>query len=170
VRKNKTLSVKVPPGVDNGDRIRLAREGEAGRNGGPAGDLYVDISVQPHPIFTREGQNLSCEVPVSFATAALGGNVDVPTLDGTVVLKVPAETQSGSLFRLRGKGVRSVRESGVGDLFCRVQVETPVNLTAEQKEKLRAFDTSIQNEGERHSPRARSWFDGVKEFFERMGA
>jgi molecular chaperone DnaJ len=170
VRKNKTLSVKVPAGVDNGDRIRLAREGEAGRNGGPAGDLYVDITVQAHPIFTREGQNLSCEVPVSFATAALGGNVDVPTLDGNVVLKVPPETQSGSLFRLRGKGVRSVRESGVGDLFCRVQIETPVSLTSEQKEKLRAFDAAIQNEGGRHSPRARSWFDGVKEFFERMGA
>ena len=170
VRKTKTLSVKVPPGVDNGDRIRLAREGEAGRNGGPPGDLYVDITVQAHSIFTREGQNLSCEVPVSFATAVLGGTVDVPTLDGNVVLKVPAETQSGSLFRLRGKGVRSVRDSGVGDLFCRVQVETPVNLTADQKEKLRAFDSAIQNEGGRHSPRARSWFDGVKEFFERMGA
>jgi molecular chaperone DnaJ len=170
VRKTKTLSVKVPAGVDNGDRIRLAREGEAGRNGGPPGDLYVDISVQAHALFTREGQNLSCEVPVSFATAALGGSVDVPTLDGNVVLKIPAETQSGSLFRLRGKGVRSVRDSGVGDLFCRVQVETPVNLTAEQRDKLRAFDTAIQNEGSRHSPRARSWFDGVKEFFERMGA
>src|SRR5262245_16413249 len=170
VRKVKTLAVKVPAGVDSGDRIRLAREGEAGRNGGPPGDLYVDITVQPHPIFTREGQNLSCEVPVSFATAALGGTVDVPTLDGNVVLKVPPETQSGSLFRLRGKGVRSVRESGVGDLVCRVQVETPVNLTVEQKEQLRAFDAAIQNEGERHSPRARSWFDGVKEFFERMGA
>jgi molecular chaperone DnaJ len=170
VRKNKTLSVKIPPGVDNGDRIRLAREGEAGRNGGPPGDLYVDIVVQPHPIFTRDGQNLSCEVPISFATAALGGTVDVPTLDGNVVLKVPTETQSGSLFRLRGKGVRSVRDSGVGDLFCRVQVETPVRLTAEQKERLRAFDESIQGEGSQHSPRARSWFDGVKEFFERMGA
>jgi molecular chaperone DnaJ len=170
LRKNKTLSVKIPPGVDNGDRIRLAREGEAGRNGGPPGDLYVDITVQTHPIFTREGQNLTCEVPVSFATAALGGSVDVPTLDGSVALKIPAETQSGKLFRVRGKGVRSVRESGVGDLFCRVQVETPVNLTAEQKETLRALDASIQNGGERHSPRARSWFDGVKEFFERMGA
>ena len=170
LRKNKTLSVKIPPGVDNGDRIRLAREGEAGRNGGPSGDLYVDITVQAHPIFTREGQNLTCEVPVSFATAALGGSVDVPTLDGSVALKIPAETQSGKLFRVRGKGVRSVRESGVGDLFCRVQVETPVNLTAEQKETLRALDASIQNGGERHSPRARSWFDGVKEFFERMGA
>jgi molecular chaperone DnaJ len=170
VRKVKTLKVKVPPGVDNGDRIRLAREGEAGRNGGPPGDLYVDIAVREHPIFTRDGQNLSCEVPVSFAAAALGGTVDVPTLDGNVVLKVPAETQSGSVFRLRGKGVRSVRASGLGDLFCRVQVETPVNLTAEQKEKLRIFDDSIQNEGSRHTPRARSWFDGVKEFFERMGA
>ena len=170
VRKVKTLKVKVPPGVDNGDRIRLSREGEAGRNGGPPGDLYVDIAVREHPIFTRDGQNLSCEVPVSFATAALGGTVDVPTLDGNVVLKVPAETQSGSVFRLRGKGVRSVRATGVGDLFCRVQVETPVNLTVEQREKLRTFDDSIQNEGSRHNPRARSWFDGVKEFFERMGA
>ena len=170
VRKTKTLSVKVPAGVDNGDRIRLSREGEAGRNGGPPGDLYVDIAVQAHPIFTRDGQNLSCEVPVSFAAAVLGGTVDVPTLDGNVVLKVPPETQSGSLFRLRGKGVRSVREGGVGDLFCRVQVETPVNLTAEQKDKLRAFDESIQGEGSRHNPRARSWFDGVKGFFERLGA
>jgi molecular chaperone DnaJ len=170
VRKNKTLSVKVPAGVDNGDRIRLSREGEPGRNGGPPGDLYVDISVQAHPIFSRDGQNLSCEVPVSFATAVLGGTVDVPTLDGNVVLKVPAETQTNSLFRLRGKGVRSVRESGVGDLFCRVQVETPVKLSQEQKDKLRAFDDSIQGEGARHNPRARSWFDGVKDFFERMGA
>ena len=170
VRRMKTLSVKVPAGVDNGDRIRLAREGEAGRNGGPPGDLYVDISVKAHPIFTREGQNLSCEVPVSFATAVLGGAVDVPTLDGNVVLKIPSETQSGSLFRLRGKGVRSVRDSGVGDLFCRVQVETPVNLSGDQKERLRAFDESLQRDGSRHNPRARSWFDGVKKFFERMGA
>jgi molecular chaperone DnaJ len=170
VRKLKTLAVKVPAGVDNGDRIRLSREGEAGRNGGPPGDLYVDISVREHPIFAREGQNLSCDVPVSFATAVLGGAVDVPTLDGNVVLKIPTETQSGKVFRLRGKGVRSVRASGFGDLFCRVQVETPVNLTEDQKNKLRAFDDSIQNEQSRHNPRARSWFDGVKEFFERMGA
>jgi molecular chaperone DnaJ len=170
VRKVRTLSVKVPAGVDSGDRIRLSREGEAGRNGGPPGDLYVDITVRPHALFSREGQNLSCEVPVSFATAVLGGNVDVPTLDGTVVLKVPPETQSGSVFRLRGKGVRSVRASGFGDLFCRVQVETPVHLTHEQKELLRALDESIQSGGSRHNPRARSWFDGVKSFFERMGA
>src|SRR5262249_30725802 len=146
LRKMKTLAVKVPPGVDNGDRIRLSREGEAGRNGGPPGDLYVDITVKAHDIFTREGQNLSCEVPVSFATAVLGGTVDVPTLDGTVVLKVPPETQAGSVFRLRGKGVRSVRAAGFGDLFCRVQVETPVNLTAAQKDLLRDFDDSIRSE------------------------
>src|SRR5690606_909982 len=170
VRKIRTLSVKVPAGVDNGDRIRLSREGEPGRNGGPPGDLYVDIRVAPHPIFTREGQDLSCEVPISFATAALGGTVEVPTLDGHVVLKVPPETQSGKVFRLKGKGVRSVRAPGYGDLFCRVQVETPVNLTPEQKEALRRFDESIKGGGERHSPRARSWFDGVKSFFERMGA
>ena len=169
-RKVKTLAVKVPGGVDNGDRIRLAREGEAGRNGGPPGDLYVDIVVAAHPIFAREGQDLSCEVPISFATAALGGQVEVPTLDGQVVLKVPSETQSGKVFRLRGKGVRSVRTAGVGDLFCRVQVETPVKLTETQKEQLRSFDDSIQSQGSKHSPRARSWFDGVKAFFERMGA
>jgi molecular chaperone DnaJ len=170
VRKQRTLSVKIPAGVDSGDRIRLAGEGEAGSNGGPPGDLYVDINVKPHPIFAREGQNLSCEVPISFATAALGGTIQVPTLDGHVALKVPAETQSGKRFRLRGKGVRSVRSAGVGDLFCRVQVETPVKLTEAQKAQLRAFDEEIQREGEKHSPRARNWFDGVKAFFERMGA
>ncbi|HEU4619823.1 MAG TPA: molecular chaperone DnaJ [Gammaproteobacteria bacterium] len=170
VRKRRTLAVKVPSGVDTGDRIRLSREGEPGRNGGPPGDLYVDIVVEPHPIFTREGQDLSCEVPVSFATAVLGGTVDVPTLEGHASLKIPPETQSGKVFRLRGKGVRSVRAAGFGDLFCRIQIETPVNLTAEQKEKLRAFDESIQGGGERHNPRARTWFDGVKNFFERMGA
>ena len=170
VRKIRTLSVKVPPGVDDGDRIRLSREGEPGRNGGPPGDLYVDIVVRPHPIFSRDGQDLSCEVPISFATAALGGTVEVPTLDGHVVLRIPPETQSGKVFRLKGKGVRSVRAPGYGDLFCRVQVETPVNLTAEQKEALRRFDESISGGGERHSPRARTWFDGVKSFFERMGA
>jgi molecular chaperone DnaJ len=170
VRKVRTLSVKVPAGVDNGDRIRLTGEGEAGFSGGPSGDLYVDIHVRPHAIFTREGQDLSCEVPVSFATAALGGEVDVPTLNGQVSLKIPAETQSGRTFRLRGKGVRSVRSSAPGDLFCRVQIETPVKLSEEQKAMLRAFDESLHGGGGRHSPKARSWFDGVKEFFERMGA
>jgi molecular chaperone DnaJ len=170
VRKLKALSVKIPAGVDSGDRIRLSGEGEPGRNGGPPGDLYVDIAVKPHPIFERDGQDLHCEVPISFGVATLGGTVDVPTLNGQVALKVPAETQSGRVLRLRGKGVKSVRASGVGDLLCRVQVETPVKLTEEQKAALRSFDESIQSGGGRHSPRSRSWLDGVKQFFERMGA
>lgn len=170
VRKMRTLAVKVPAGVDNGDRIRLSHEGEAGRNGGPPGDLYVDVLVTSHPIFERDGKNLSCEVPISFAAAALGGSVEVPTLEGQVVLKVPPETQSGKVFRLRGKGVRSVRSSGIGDLYCRVQVETPVKLTEEQKAHIRALDDSLETGGAKHNPRARTWFDGVRDFFERMGA
>ena len=133
IRKKKNLAVKVPAGVDNGDRIRLAGEGEAGRNGGPPGDLYVEIRVREHAIFERDGSHLSCEVPVSFATATLGGTVEVPTLGGNVELKVPTETQSGRVFRLREKGVKPVRGGPTGDLFCRVVVETPVNLTDEQK-------------------------------------
>ena len=166
----KTLAVKIPAGVDSGDRIRLTHEGEAGRNGGPAGDLYVDVTVKPHPIFERDGRNLSCDVPIGFAAAVLGSTVDVPTLDGQVALKIPPETQSGSVFRLRGKGVKSVRVNGVGDLFCRAQIETPVKLTDEQRQFLQQFDESIQAGGSRHSPRARSWVDGMKKFFERMGA
>ena len=160
----------MPAGVDNGDRIRLAQEGEVGRNGGPSGDLYVDITVKPHSIFERDGQNLNCDVPTSFSSAVLGSSIEVPTLDGQVVLKVPPETQSGKIFRLRGKGVRSVRSKGVGDLFCKIQIETPVKLTDEQKELLERFDESVQAGGLRHSPRSRSWVDGVKQFFENMGA
>ena len=170
VRKVKTLAVQVPAGVDTGDRIRLAGEGEAGRNGGPAGDLYVDIAVNRHPIFAREGRNLSCDVPISFADAVLGSSVEVPTLGGHVVLRVPPETQSGRVFRLRGKGVGSVRGTGVGDLFCKVQVETPVKLDEDQKELLRKFDESLQSRSSRHSPRARSWLDGVRNFFDRLSA
>ena len=170
VRKVKTLAVQVPAGVDTGDRIRLAGEGEAGRNGGPAGDLYVDIAVNRHPIFAREGRNLSCDVPISFADAVLGSSVEVPTLGGHVVLRVPPETQSGRVFRLRGKGVGSVRGTGVGDLFCKVQVETPVKLDEDQKELLRKFDESLQSRSSRHSPRARSWLDGVRNFFARLSA
>ena len=160
----------MPAGVDTGDRIRLAGEGEAGRNGGPAGDLYVDIAVNRHPIFAREGRNLSCDVPISFADAVLGSSVEVPTLGGHVVLRVPPETQSGRVFRLRGKGVGSVRGTGVGDLFCKVQVETPVKLDEDQKELLRKFDESLQSRSSRHSPRARSWLDGVRNFFDRLSA
>jgi molecular chaperone DnaJ len=170
VRSSKRLSVKVPAGVDTGDRIRLAGEGEAGRNGGPAGDLYVEVVVREHPIFERDGAHLSCEVPVSFVTAALGGSVEVPTLDGQAVIKVPSGTQSGRVFRLREKGVRPVRGGATGDLFCRVMVETPVELTAEQKELLRKFENSLAEDGKRHNPRERSWLEGVKDFFGRMGA
>src|SRR5210317_1759 len=152
VRKTRTLSVKVPAGVDDGDRIRLSGEGEAGRNGGPPGDLYVEIRLEPHKIFVRDGADLSCEVPISFSTAALGGEVELPTLDGNVSLKVPAGTQSGKVFRLRSKGVTTVRDSRKGDLFARVAVETPVNLTNEQKELLRKFDKKVQKGGDKHSP------------------
>jgi len=163
VRQEKELKVSVPPGVDTGDRIRLNGNGEAGRNGGPAGDLYVEIRVREHGIFERDGSHLSCEVPISFSTAALGGSVEVPTLDGEVVLKIPAETQSGRVFRLREKGVRPVRGGSAGDLFCRVVVETPVSLNGDQKEMLKRFEASLQ-EGS-HKPREQSFFDGVKKFF-----
>lgn len=168
VRKTKTLSVKVPAGVDDGDRIRLSGEGEAGRNGGPPGDLYVEIRVHPHKLFTRDGADLACEVPISVATATLGGEVELPTLDGNVALKVPAGTQSGRVFRLRGKGVTTVRDSRQGDLFAKVSVETPVNLSTEQKDLLHRFDESIRAGGEKHSPRAGGWLDTVKRFFDRI--
>jgi len=166
--KTKTLSVKVPAGVDDGDRIRLSGEGEAGRNGGPAGDLYVEIRVNPHKLFSRDGADLTCEVPVSIADVTLGGEVELPTLDGHVSLKIPPGTQSGKVFRLRGKGVTTVRERCVGDLYAKVAVETPVNLTEEQKALLRKFDESLRSDGERHSPRAGGWLDTVKRFFDRI--
>ncbi len=169
-RDHKTISVKVPPGVDTGDRIRLAGEGEPGENGGPPGDLYVNIRVKEHPIFKREDADLYCEVPIGFVTAALGGELEVPTLDGKVSLKIPAETQSGKVFRLRGKGVKTVRSNHTGDLLCKVVVETPVNLTARQKELLREFEASMQEGGKRHSPQESSWLDRVKGFFEDLGS
>lgn len=169
IRKTRTLSVKVPAGVDDGDRIRLSGEGEAGRNGGPAGDLYVELRIRKHKIFDRDGANLSCEVPISFATATLGGEVELPTLDGNVSLKIPAGTQSGKVFRLRGKGVTTVRDPRVGDMFAQVAVETPVKLSSEQKELLRKFEKSVQDDGENHSPRADGWIDSVKRFFDRIG-
>lgn len=168
-RKTKKLSVKVPAGVDDGDRIRLSGEGEAGRNGGPPGDLYVEIRVNPHKIFERAGADLSCEVPISFAAATLGGEVELPTLDGNVSLRVPAGTQSSKVFRLRGKGVTTVRDKRQGDLFAKVSVETPVNLTDEQQEQLKKFDASVSVGGDRHNPRAGGWMDTVKRFFERIG-
>ncbi len=166
VQEQNTLDVKIPAGVDSGDRIRLAGQGEAGMNGGPPGDLYVQVRVKPHKLFRREGSDLHCEVPVSFATAALGGELEVPSLDGRVKLKVPAETQTGKQFRVSGKGVKSVHGGAVGDLICRVVVETPINLTKEQKQLLRQFEESTQAGGTKHSPQAQSWVDGVKGFFE----
>ncbi|WP_111741075.1 molecular chaperone DnaJ [Leminorella richardii] len=167
VEKTKTLSVKIPAGVDTGDRIRLSGEGQAGENGAPAGDLYVQVQVKQHPIFERDGNNLYCEVPISFAMAALGGEIEVPTLDGRVNLKIPAETQTGKLFRMRGKGVKSVRGGSQGDLLCRVVVETPVKLNEKQKQLLKELDESLGGDkGSKNSPRSKSFFDGVKKFFD----
>jgi len=168
VEEQKTLSVKVPSGVDNGDRIRLSGEGEAGEQSGPAGDLYVQIRVKPHPIFTREDSDLYCDVPISFAAAALGGELEAPTLDGRISLKIPPETQTGKVFRLRGKGVKPVRGGATGDLLCRVVVETPVNLTKEQKDLLQKLAESMEAGGKQHTPQEGSWLDGVKKFFEEM--
>lgn len=167
VEETKTLSVKVPAGVDTGDRIRLGGEGEAGPDGGPSGDLYVQVAVREHSLFERDGKHLYCEVPISFVDAALGGELEVPTLDGRVKLKIPAETQTGKLFRLRGKGVTPVRGGSVGDLLCRVVLETPVNLTKKQKDLMQQLQESFEKEGNQ-SPRKKSWFEGVKSFFDDM--
>src|ERR1700722_13351516 len=165
VRRAKKLAVKIPAGVDTGDRIRLTGEGEAGRNGGPPGDLYVEVRVREHAIFQREGSHLSCGVPISFTTAALGGTVGVPTLDGDVTLKIPAETQSGRVFRLRDKGVKPVRGGSRGDLFCRVVVETPVHLSAEQRDLIRKLEESLQVHAAKHAPREKGFLEGVRRFF-----
>jgi molecular chaperone DnaJ len=163
IKKHKTLSVKIPPGVDEGDRIRLSGEGESGINGGPSGDLYVVVQLKEHPVFKRDHDDLHCEMPVSFTTAALGGEIEIPTLDGHAKIKIPEETQSGKVFRLRGKGIKGVRSHEHGDLYCHVLVETPVNLTARQKELLRELESIT--EGGEHNPRAKGWMDKVKEFF-----
>lgn len=168
VQETKTLNVKVPAGVDTGDRIRLSGEGEAGINGGPSGDLYVQVQVKEHAIFTRDGANLYCEVPISFPTACLGGELEVPTLDGKVKLKIPAETQTGKLFRLRGKGVKPVRGGAMGDLLCRVQIETPVRLTKEQQSLIEKLGESLAGGGKQHSPQEHGFMDGVKSFFDKL--
>ena len=165
VKQHKTLSVKIPAGIDEGDRIRLSGEGEPGVNGGPPGDLYVQIHLKPHAVFQRDHDDLHCEMPVSFATAALGGEIEIPTLDGVARLKIPAETQTGKVFRLRSKGIKGVRSISQGDLLCHVVVETPVNLTDRQREILEEFEEISRGNAERHSPRAQGWMDRVKEFF-----
>jgi len=166
VEKTKTLSVKIPAGVDTGDRIRLSGEGEAGMHGASAGDLYVQVSVREHPIFTRDGNNLYCEVPISFTTAALGGEIEVPTLDGRANLKIPTESQTGKMFRMRAKGVKSVRSGSVGDLICKVVIETPVNLNDRQRELLKELEESMGADNGKNRPKAQGFFDGVKKFFD----
>jgi len=165
VKQHKTLVVKIPSGVDEGDRIRLSGEGEDGVNGGPPGDLYVVIQIKPHQVFQRDHDDLHCEMPISFTVAALGGEIDIPTLDGHAKIKIPAETQSGKVFRLRGKGIKGVRSQHYGDLMCHVVVETPVSLTERQRELLRELESINQEDESRHNPRANSWMDKVKEFF-----
>ncbi|NOQ89503.1 MAG: molecular chaperone DnaJ [Gammaproteobacteria bacterium] len=169
-QEQKTLSVKVPAGVDTGDRIRLANEGEAGESGAQSGDLYVQMHVKPHDIFTRDDNDLFCEMPISLGTAALGGEIEVPTLNGKLRLKIPAETQTGKSFRMRGKGVKPVRGGATGDLLCRVNVETPVKLSNKQKDLLKEFDKSIKESGAKHSPQDDSWGDRMKKFFDDLKA
>jgi molecular chaperone DnaJ len=169
IEEEKVLSVKIPAGVDNGDRIRLAGEGEAGPAGTPPGDLYVEVRVRPHPIFERDGDDLHCDVPIRISQAALGDAVRVPTLGGEAEIRVPAETQTGKVFRLRDKGVKSVRSRKPGDLYCKVVVETPVNLTPEQRTLLEQFEATFTGENaRRHSPRSSTFLDGVKGFWDRM--
>ena len=167
VQETKTLSAKIPSGVDTGDRIRLSGEGEAGERGGPSGDLYIEVRVKDHAIFTRDGSNLYCEVPISFTTACLGDAIEVPTLNGQVKLTIPPETQTGKSFRLRGKGVKQVRGGPVGDLLCKVRVETPVQLTKDQKELIAKLGESLSDGGKQHSPQEHSWIDDVKNFFKK---
>ena len=170
-QKEKKLSVKIPAGVDSGDKIRLSGEGEASDSGGPAGDLYVAIMVKAHPIFQRDGADLLCTVPINFATAALGGELEVPTLDGRVKLKIPAGTQTEKTFRLRGKGVKPVRGGPVGDLLAKVRLETPVHLNNDQRELLQKFHETISgSDAQKHSPQAHSWLGGVKKFFDDLRA
>lgn len=167
IEKNKIISVKIPAGVDNEDRIRLSGKGSAGEGGSPSGDLYVQIAVKKHPIFERDKNNLYCEVPISFGMAALGGEIEVPTLGGRIKIKIPAETQTGKLFRMRGKGVKSLRGGFTGDLLCKIVVETPVNLNENQKRMLHELEKTLNyHSGEQNSPRSRTFFEGVKKFFD----
>jgi molecular chaperone DnaJ len=168
IKESKSLSVDVPGGVDNGDRIRLSGEGEAGDAGAPPGDLFVQIHVKTHPIFERDNADLYCDVPLSIVLAALGGEIEVPSLGGRLNLKIPAGTQSHKLFRMRGKGIKPVRGGPIGDLNCRIVVETPVKLNSAQKELLEKFGESMGKATNKHSPNETSWIDSVKQFFEDM--
>lgn len=161
--ETKTLSISIPAGIDHGNQIKLSGEGEAGANSGPNGDLYIEIAIKKHKVFTREGEHLYCEAPLPMTIAILGGSIDVPTLDGKVSLKIPKGTQTGSSFRLKGKGVSKIRSSYVGDLICKVNIETPVNLTAEQEDLLTKFSDTMDSS---NTPKSKTWFSKVKDFFE----
>ena len=165
IKNNKTLEVKIPAGIDDGMRIRSTGNGEPGTNGGPPGDLYIEIRLKKHDIFEREGDDLHCVVPVSMTTAALGGEINVPTLKGAAAIDIPEGTQSGKQFRLRGKGIKGVRGSYPGDLYCHVRVETPVKLTEHQRKLVKELDESLKKGGNKHSPTDKGWFDKAKEFF-----
>ena len=166
VREEKTLKVKIPAGVDEGDQVRLGGEGEGGGAGVVPGDLYVQVRLKPHEIFVRDADDLSCEVPVSYVTMALGGELEVPTLSGRASIKIPAGTQSNRVFRLRGKGVKNVRSAHVGDIYIKVLTETPVNLTGEQKRLLEKLQVLLEAGGKKHSPQSSSWKDKIKSFFD----
>jgi molecular chaperone DnaJ len=165
VKKQKTLEVKIPAGIDDGMRIRSVGNGEPGANGGPSGDLYIEITTKKHDIFERDGGDLHCSVPVSFITAALGGEIEVPTLSGKAAIDIPEGTQAGKQFRLRGKGIKGVRDSAPGDLYCHITVETPVKLTEHQRKLLRELEESLKKGGGKHSPTGDSWTDRLKKFF-----
>ena len=168
IKRNKTLEVKIPAGIDDGMRIRSSGNGEPGQNGGPPGDLYVEVHIKPHPVFKREGDDLHCEIPISFARAALGGEIEVPTIGGKVSFTVPEGTQTGKVFRVRGKGIKGVRSGHTGDMFCHVTVQTPVKLTERQKELLNELDKLVKEGGDKHNPKSenKSWRSRMKEFFE----
>jgi molecular chaperone DnaJ len=165
IKKQKTLEVKIPAGIDDGMRIRSAGNGEPGTNGGPSGDLFIEIRLRKHDIFERDGDDLHCQVPISFTTAALGGEIEVPTLSGKAAIDIPEGTQAGKQFRLRGKGIKGVRSSYPGDLYCHVAIETPVKLTEHQRKLLKELDDSLQKGGAKHSPSGESWTDKLKGFF-----
>ena len=165
IKKQKTLEVKIPAGINEGMRIRSAGNGEPGTNGGPSGDLYIEIRVKPHDIFERDGDDLHCTVPVGLTTVTLGGTIEVPTLGGNAEIELPEGTQHGKTFRLRGKGIKGIRSSYPGDLYAHIAVETPVKLTEHQRKLLRELDESFRKGGDRHSPNEKSWADRVKDLF-----
>ncbi|MDR6859045.1 molecular chaperone DnaJ [Variovorax guangxiensis] len=165
IKNHKTLEVKIPAGIDDGMRIRSTGNGEPGTNGGPPGDLYIEIRLKKHELFERDGDDLHCVVPVSITTAALGGEISVPTLKGPAAIDIPDGTQSGKQFRLRGKGIKGVRSTYPGDLYCHIRVETPVKLTEHQRKLMKELDESLKKGGNKHSPTDKGWFDKAKEFF-----